>query len=459
MGAGLLLGLGVPASGARPAWARTGRPHRRARSAGAGQGRSGAGKSTLLGPSPGCRAADTAEQGGGADRGRRAPAGEPGPDEVVIQDPDGQLVMNRAGETWRRPGERGVPPDGILTPVDGALAAVGFPTGAAGRPQALSGGEKQRLVLAGRSRAGPACSCWTSRPRSSTATARPWCGPPSPARADRAATVVVVDHDAGPGFRSSTASSRSARRPASSTAGMAPAPAPAGRGCRPPRRTGAARGRRAPASPTAGAAPGAAADRRRLTGGRTLAVTGPNGTGKSTLALLLAGLRAPTTGRVKAVAELDRRPPPGGTRRRTDGRPKSWSAGSERCSRTRSSSSSPAGCATNWRWGRCVRGARRGGAGPPPTSCSSGWGSPRSPRPTRTRSPAGSSGGCRVATALATSPRVLVLDEPTFGQDADTWRGAGGAPGGAAGPRLRGRRRHPRRATWWTCSPTTGCAL
>ena len=27
-----------------------------------------------------------------------------------------------------------------------------------------------------------------------------------------------------------------------------------------------------------------------------------------------------------------------------------------------------------------------------------------------------------VATALATSPRVLVLDEPTFGQDAATWR-------------------------------------
>jgi energy-coupling factor transport system ATP-binding protein len=27
-----------------------------------------------------------------------------------------------------------------------------------------------------------------------------------------------------------------------------------------------------------------------------------------------------------------------------------------------------------------------------------------------------------VATALATSPRVLVLDEPTFGQDAGTWR-------------------------------------
>jgi energy-coupling factor transport system ATP-binding protein len=27
-----------------------------------------------------------------------------------------------------------------------------------------------------------------------------------------------------------------------------------------------------------------------------------------------------------------------------------------------------------------------------------------------------------VATALATAPRVLVLDEPTFGQDAATWR-------------------------------------
>ena len=50
-----------------------------------------------------------------------------------------------------------------------------------------------------------------------------------------------------------------------------------------------------------------------------------------------------------------------------------------------------------------------------------------------------------VATALATSPRVLVLDEPTFGQDAATWRGAGHPAGRAAGPRLRRRRRHPRR--------------
>ena len=33
------------------------------------------------------------------------------------------------------------------------------------------------------------------------------------------------------------------------------------------------------------------------------------------------------------------------------------------------------------------------------------------------------SGGRRlsVATALATAPRVLILDEPTFGQDARTW--------------------------------------
>ena len=41
-----------------------------------------------------------------------------------------------------------------------------------------------------------------------------------------------------------------------------------------------------------------------LRSGRALAVTGPNGTGKSTLALLLAGLRAPTTGRVEAAADL-----------------------------------------------------------------------------------------------------------------------------------------------------------
>jgi energy-coupling factor transport system ATP-binding protein len=65
----------------------------------------------------------------------------------------------------------------------------------------------------------------------------------------------------------------------------------------------------------------------------------------------------------------------------------------------------------------------------------------------------GSSGGCPVGTALATRPQLLVLDEPTFGQDARTWRElldllAGTArrgSGRAAGHARRGLRRRPGR--------------
>ena len=49
-----------------------------------------------------------------------------------------------------------------------------------------------------------------------------------------------------------------------------------------------------------------------------------------------------------------------------------------------------------------------------------------------------------VATALATRPRVLVLDEPTFGQDANTWAGARRDDRRAAGGRPRDRDRDPR---------------
>ena len=63
---------------------------------------------------------------------------------------------------------------------------------------------------------------------------------------------------------------------------------------------------------------------------------------------------------------------------------------------------------------------RRPGHGP--RSCSSGSGL----TPFADANPFTLSGGQQrrlsVATALATSPQVLVLDEPTFGQDAATWR-------------------------------------
>ena len=99
-----------------------------------------------------------------------------------------------------------------------------------------------------------------------------------------------------------------------------------------------------------------------------------------------------------------------------------WSPGSARCSRTRSSSSSPAGCATSSRSGRCAPASTPPRPGPPPTELLERLGLTAFADANPYTLSGGQQRRLSVATALATSPRVLVLDEPTFGQDAATWR-------------------------------------
>ena len=233
------------------------------------------------------------------------------------------------------------------------------------------------------------------------------------------------------------------RRPAGSwstarTGGPCPRAAglqPAGRAGR----TGPARRPTAPASPTA------AAPTRRCRpptspcrAGRALAVTGPNGTGKSTLALLLAGLRAPTTGRVEAAPSSPRASGRGGRA------PHRWRAG-ELVSRIGTVFQHPEQQFLTGRLrdelalGPLRSGrARRRRPGPRPRSCSSGWAWPPSPRRTRTRSPAGSSAGCR------SRPRW----PPRRGCWCSTSR--------------RSARTRPPGASWWRCWPSSaprGCAV
>jgi energy-coupling factor transport system ATP-binding protein len=150
-------------------------------------------------------------------------------------------------------------------------------------------------------------------------------------------------------------------------------------------------------------------------------VTGPNGTGKSTLALLLAGLRGPTTGLVTAAPDL------AAGARRGERAPHRWRAG-ELVTRIGTVFQNPE---QQFLTGRLhdelALGPLRSGE------------HAASARATADEllerlgltafadaNPYTLSGGQQrrlsVATALATSPRVLVLDEPTFGQDAATWR-------------------------------------
>jgi energy-coupling factor transport system ATP-binding protein len=151
--------------------------------------------------------------------------------------------------------------------------------------------------------------------------------------------------------------------------------------------------------------------------GRALALTGPNGAGKSTLALTLAGLLAPVRGTVRAHPRLDRG---------AGSDPLEWS-GRELVARVGTVFQEPEH--------QFLRATVRAELEHGPRLA----GTPVAERERRTEellrrlrlshladaNPFTLSGGEKrrlsVATVLATDPDVLVLDEPTFGQDALTW--------------------------------------
>ena len=155
--------------------------------------------------------------------------------------------------------------------------------------------------------------------------------------------------------------------------------------------------------------------------GQALAITGENGAGKSTLALTLAGLLLPCAGTVRATETLAHGAPAD---------PSLWE-GAELITRVGSVFQHPEHqflCSTvraELEYGP-LRAARHG-AGP-------GVDEERIEALLRRldltdmadANPFTLSGGQKrrlsVATVLASAPHVLILDEPTFGQDAQTWR-------------------------------------
>lgn len=405
-------------------------------------GPSGAGKSTLLAALAGLLSEDSGDQSGtvlidGADaRARRDRVG------ILFQDPQTQLVMARAGDDVAFGLEnRAVPPDEIWPRVDNALATVGFAYGRGRRVDTLSGGEQQRLALAGTLAPQPSLLL-LDEPTANLDPSGAALIRESVARtlATHDTTMVLVEH------RVADALSLVDRVVALSSAGSVVADGKPDHVFREHGESLAAQGVWLPGQHAPRRSPGRTGGAALLTAtgvgyrhpatsaatlsdvdievraGETVAVVGENGSGKSTLALLLGGLLRPSHGVVMAAPALT-----DGSTRLASRPPHRWRADAL-ARRIGSVFQNPEHQFVTPRvYDELALGPRRTGS--PPEAV------------TRTvaalldrlrlahladANPFTLSGGeqrrLSVATALATAPRLLVLDEPTFGQDLRTWR-------------------------------------
>jgi energy-coupling factor transporter ATP-binding protein EcfA2 len=404
-------------------------------------GASGAGKSTALHGLAGLLGThDEGEQEGELLLDGVHPARARGRAGLVLQDPETQVVLARVGDEVAFAAENlAVPRDEIWRRVGRTLDDVGLDLPLDHPTTALSGGQKQRLALASVLAMEPGLLL-LDEPTANLDPEGVLEVRDAVARVlDRTgATLVVVEHrvavwadvvdrvvvlDAGGGLLADGApgvvlADPSARARLTDAGvwvpgmqprhgGPQPADVPAGAPLLTAARLSVARSKRGPA----------AVDGLDVTvhAGRALGITGPNGAGKSTAALTLGGLLRPRSGRLAAGAEL------------------AGAAGTD-----------------PFRW-RSVQLVERIGTVfqepehqflTPSVAEELAFGPSRVLGGADTRridalaerlrlthllraNPFTLSGGEKrrlsVATMLATAPRVLILDEPTFGQDALTW--------------------------------------
>ncbi|MFI7743847.1 ABC transporter ATP-binding protein [Kocuria rhizosphaericola] len=390
---------------------------------------------------------------------------------LVQQDPESQVVLSRIGDDTAFGLENlAVAREQIWPRVRAALDDVGLDLPLDHSTAALSGGQKQRLALAGAVAMSPGLllldeptanldPAGVRQVRDAVVSCLDRSGATLVVVEHRVAVwaevvdrVVVLGHDGGithdgtPGQVLGAAADElsgagvwvpgrvpATRAPASPCADGRPGEGgepllsatglgvsrvqPSARRLR-ARRRARRRGRPVDDAATGRNLPVAAADiGLSLRRGRALALTGPNGAGKSTLALTLAGLLAPVRGTVTAHPDLDRGAGPD---------PLEWS-GRELVARVGTVFQEPEH--------QFLRATVRAELEYGPRLA----GTPVAERERRTdellrrlrlghlaeANPFTLSGGEKrrlsVATVLATDPDVLVLDEPTFGQDALTW--------------------------------------
>ncbi|SDZ25913.1 energy-coupling factor transport system ATP-binding protein [Micromonospora pattaloongensis] len=394
-------------------------------------GPSGAGKSTLLAALAGLLPEDSGEQKGTAEIDGLDPRKARERVGMVFQDPETQLVMARCGDDVAFGLEnRGVPAEEIWPRVDEALRRVGFPYGRDRPTAALSGGEQQRLALAGTLALRPDLLLLDEPtanldPVGATLVREAVAGA---VRGDT--TLILVEHRVAealplvdrvvvltPGGGVTADGPPDAVFAAHGEALAAAGVWVPGRPVQ-PRRATAPTGDTLITAERLGLPPRLRPTDLTVRAGEALAVLGPNGAGKSTLALLLGGLVKPGVGRVVATSALAGRD--AGTP------PHRWRAPAL-ATRIGSVFQDPEHqFVTRTVFDELALGPRRTG---------------RSEAETRSvvndllvrlrldrlagANPYTLSGGearrLGVATALATAPRLLVLDEPTFGQDRRTW--------------------------------------
>jgi energy-coupling factor transport system ATP-binding protein len=391
-------------------------------------GASGAGKSTLLAALAGL----LDPSGGGESEGELRVDGRRPHDArdavgIVFQDPETQLVMARAGDDVAFGLENHcVPTEAIWPRVHRALAQVNFPYPEDHPTTALSGGEKQRLAIAG---------ALALRPRLLLLDEPTANLDPASAESVRATladltamTLVLVEHrvaaslslvdrvvviEAGGGVVADGPPKDVFARYGARLAELGvwvPGPPPA-----PPTRRTLFGSELARADDVAFRYPGAQAWAlggvdASVRAGEALAVTGPNGSGKSTLALLIAGLLRPARGR---VALEDAEP---------------WSLPARRLvARVGTVFQDPEHQFVTGRVDEelMVGPLRAGRYAPDARRIAVELLERLGLTHLAAANPFTLSGGEKrrlsVATAIATAPPLLVLDEPTFGQDRRTY--------------------------------------
>lgn len=400
-------------------------------------GPSGSGKSTLLHALAGVLSDDEADESGRLNLDGSHPRAGRGRTGLMQQDPETQVILPRVGDDVAFGAENlSVPAEQIWPRVDAALQAVGLDLPLDHPSSSLSGGQKQRLALAGILAMQPGLILLDEP----TANLDPEGvlevrDAVAAALADRSATLIVVEHrvevwqhqvdrvlvlNAQGGLEAdgNPAEILEAQGRALAEQGIwVPQHFP----------------RVAPFSSTSNGllltaeslavgrkgVPAAAGLDLQIQAGEAIAITGQNGSGKSTLALTLGGLLKPISGLLQAETELT-----GGL----NPEPRSWKA-KDLIARIGSVFQEPEHQFVTGN----VRDELAFGLRHQSQKITD------AERESRVEellvalglselaeaNPFTLSGGQKrrlsVATVMAARPKILIVDEPTFGQDALTW--------------------------------------